>query len=1040
MDLRSVARAFDLSPVRARSALRAAIFHFAFVAAVTGLKSATNAVYLARREPSDLPWLYLGTAAIVTVVTGYLSKRLGVVSAKFVLRRALLVAGVIGLVLATLAARDVRASLGVLYVYGEACATALSVLFWARLGEVFDVRAAKRVFGAIAAAGMAGATLGGLSVKLLAELGLPAVSWCFAAPVVLIATRPLLGAGHTPGSIRRERTTLLDGLSYAGRRRFPLGVAALVLMFAIHAASIDFAFRTGTHRFEGGSETGMAAMFGVLNAVVGVLSIAFQSAITARLLSRLGVFAYLSVVPMVATACAAWALALPASFVPLFVMKVIEMMGSYSLNQTGLQLLYNPLPSSVRGSVRALIDGAVKKLGGAVGGLLLLALGAALGPTELLLLVVGLGLALLAWVRGLRPLYLQALEEKLGDRGLAPIPVIDPSERATRQKLEAALVGDAASALNAIAVLEREPDFDFRHHVRTLIAHPAEEVRKKAIELIERAPNDDFVPFLVEAIQSPGRRPRAQAARLLVMIDPVTARRVLEPVLRAPGAHDHGLVAAAIAAMLGGRETEPAPEGGTSALAHQALEAMLARADAAPLADRAQLAELLGLVGSGPYAKELVRFLGDAAEPVRRAAIHAAALARDPSLPPLLVRMLDERPLQPILREALAAYGDEIGPLLGRTLDDRRIDVSLRVQVPRILGLIGTEKAAGIMLFSNRHDDAYLRYVIVEELARMRRRRPELVFDVARAHEAAVRRLRAYAHYRPFAADLRASGADWDLLARAVSDRVRQNLHAALRVLGLLYDQKAMENAFFGLEAGEHSDAVELVDVALAGSEVRAEVLAAIEPIPPRPVAARAEARARALCEGRDVQLAMIASESMRRLGLEPPEVREPTSGEPLMPKSIVDRVFLLQHVQFFRGLSVDDLAAVAGLCSEGHAEPREAIYEEGELGDSMYVIISGGIHLSHGDMPLLDLHAGDSFGQTSVLDGGLRPVTARAGDEGVDFMRLERQPLLDLMADRPGLVSGLFVELGVRIRELIELTGGHGPADGRGDGREPSA
>ena len=141
------------------------------------------------------------------------------------------------------------------------------------------------------------------------------------------------------------------------------------------------------------------------------------------------------------------------------------------------------------------------------------------------------------------------------------------------------------------------------------------------------------------------------------------------------------------------------------------------------------------------------------------------------------------------------------------------------------------------------------------------------------------------------------------------------------------------------------------------------------------------------------------------------------------MPKSIIERVFLLQKVQFFRALSVDDLAGVAAICTEGHAQPGQIIYKEGHLGDSMYVIISGGIELIYNLKPLMVLHAGDSFGQTSILDGGSRPVTAKAGEEGVDFVRIARQPLLDLMADRPELVSGLFAELGTRVRELIALT-----------------
>jgi hypothetical protein len=390
------------------------------------------------------------------------------------------------------------------------------------------------------------------------------------------------------------------------------------------------------------------------------------------------------------------------------------------------------------------------------------------------------------------------------------------------------------------------------------------------------------------------------------------------------------------------------------------------------------------------------------------------------------VEHLGDRDVQVVARKALAAYGNQVVPLLAQFLDDRRREVNARVQIPSILRMIGTAEAADAMLFSNRHDDAYLRYVIIEELGRMHRRDPTLRFNKDQTHGAALRRLRAYTHYRAIAEDLLLAGPEYALIHRAVDDRVRQNLQAGLYLLGLLYDAKAMENAFFGLlsvDGPSRSDGVELVDVALEGSEVRAEVVGYVEKSSPVGSPDEAPQRSLALVEGKDILLAMVAAETLRRIGHRPPEVREPTSGEPLMPKSIVERVFLLQSVQLFRGLSVDDLSAVAALCTEGHAEPRSVVYEEGDRADAMYVIISGDIHLLAGGEPLMDLHAGDSFGQTSVLDGGDRPVTAKAGDEGADFMRLQRQPLQDLMADRPQLVSGLLAELGVRIRELIDRT-----------------
>ena len=57
-----IASFFELSRVRARSLVRAAFFFFLFVGGVTALKSATNALFLVRSNPTDLPYLYLATA------------------------------------------------------------------------------------------------------------------------------------------------------------------------------------------------------------------------------------------------------------------------------------------------------------------------------------------------------------------------------------------------------------------------------------------------------------------------------------------------------------------------------------------------------------------------------------------------------------------------------------------------------------------------------------------------------------------------------------------------------------------------------------------------------------------------------------------------------------------------------------------------------------------------------------------------------------------------------------------------------------------
>jgi CRP-like cAMP-binding protein/HEAT repeat protein len=686
------------------------------------------------------------------------------------------------------------------------------------------------------------------------------------------------------------------------------------------------------------------------------------------------------------------------------------------------------MPNAMRDSVRAVVDGSVKKLGGAVGGAVLILVGPVFDQHGLLLLVLGLALLLLLWIRTLRKGYLTALETKLGAR-THTMPMIDPGDRSTRERLLATLKADDPSqVLAALSVLVREKGLDLKPCFESLIAHPSETVRVRAIELIAEAPDPAYAPLLIAVIENDERRPKAQAARALELVDRRKAVEVMAPILDAPaGTHDLGLVCAAIKVCIscGGPPS-------ITETAELALEQLFAQGRSGPAGQRREIARLLGLLGPNKYAPHLIQYLDDPEPSVRRLAAESAREVRDPVLAPKLITMLTDRRIRRTVREALASYGDAVVAILRETLDDRTLPTELRVHIPMVLREIGTDAAAEAMLYSNVHDDAFLRYVIVRSLSRLRRERPTLRFDRQRAEEAAFRRLKAYEHYRPIAADLAAGGPPFALLRRAVEDRVRQNLEAGLLILGLTYDSHAMVNAARGFLHGNYADALELIDVALQGSEIRERVLGYLEHDTPSSSPERAKLRAFSLVEGRDVQVAMIAWETLSRQGEDPPDVREPTLGEPLMPKSIVDRVFVLEGVQLFHGLSVDDLAAVAAITTEGHAAGGEIIYRQGDPGDSMYIIVSGEVRLLKDGKLLMDLYAGDSFGQVSILDHGPRPVTARAGDEGADFLYLEREPFMDLIADRPEVINGLFVVLARRLRELVDLTGQdrHGKAE----------
>ena len=53
---------------------------------------------------------------------------------------------------------------------------------------------------------------------------------------------------------------------------------------------------------------------------------------------------------------------------PLYSLKVVQSVGSFSVTSAAVALLYNPIPAPLRGSLRALLDGTVKKIGSALCG------------------------------------------------------------------------------------------------------------------------------------------------------------------------------------------------------------------------------------------------------------------------------------------------------------------------------------------------------------------------------------------------------------------------------------------------------------------------------------------------------------------------------------------------------------------------------------------------------------------------------------------------------------------------------------------------
>jgi AAA family ATP:ADP antiporter len=147
---------------------------------------------------------------------------------------------------------------------------------------------------------------------------------------------------------------------------------------------------------------------------------------------------------------------------------------------------------------------------------------------------------------------------------------------------------------------------------------------------------------------------------------------------------------------------------------------------------------------------------------------------------------------------------------------------------------------------------------------------------------------------------------------------------------------------------------------------------------------------------------------------------------------STIERIIFLKQVPLFGRMTVDQLKALAGICEEELFEEDTCIFEQGDPGGTLYVVVSGRVGIEReakrrGSVTrLATIESHSYFGDMSLFDQGPRSATAVALQDTLT-LRLRREPLLALTHQYPGLSQELINVLSQRLRQandrITELT-----------------
>jgi CRP-like cAMP-binding protein len=134
---------------------------------------------------------------------------------------------------------------------------------------------------------------------------------------------------------------------------------------------------------------------------------------------------------------------------------------------------------------------------------------------------------------------------------------------------------------------------------------------------------------------------------------------------------------------------------------------------------------------------------------------------------------------------------------------------------------------------------------------------------------------------------------------------------------------------------------------------------------------------------------------------------------------STVEKVIILKTVDIFAKTPDEILVEVAALLEDVEIAAGETIFEKGDKGDCMYIIVSGEVRVHDGDHTFNHLEQGDVFGEMAVLDPEPRVASVTALEDML-LLRLDQEPFYELMEDRIEVARGIIHVLSAHLRNRI--------------------
>jgi AAA family ATP:ADP antiporter len=954
------------------------------------------------------------------------------------------------------------------YLWGVLAGSLLISQFWTLANDVYDARQAKRLFGFIGGGASLGGIVGaGIAAQFARAIGtnnlliVAAVilGLCFAVVWAIAVREKPPDSGGVPGA-EEESIGLKEAIKLLVESKHFQVIAIVISMAAIGAGIIEQQLNMSVEDAIPGKDARTAFLGNVIfySSIAGFL---IQMTLTSKIHRLLGIGFALLLLPFTLGATGVLMLMIPALWTSTTA-RVLDTALRYTVDKTTREILFMPLPTSMKYKAKPFADVAVDRFAKGVGAAVALIIAIKifdlhwwqLSYLSLTVTAIWIFMALRA-----RREYLRSFRRGLERREMdtTDLRVTAADLRTIETLVEELAHPDEARVLYAIDVLE---SLDKRNLVTPLLLyHESPAVRARALAALATARPDvasRWLPSVQRMLADPHGEVRAAAVGALAAIRGEDAANLARPLL----ADRDPRIACTASVVLASSSREKDVEDAEAALVRITSDT---RPEAA--AARRDVAAALARLPNPRLRPVLIPLLYDSDPEVAEEALRAAKAlgSSDFLFVPTLVSLLRRRRFKSAARDVLVSYGEPVLDVLSHFLHDADEDIWVRRHLPATIARFETQKAVDILTGALGQSDGFLRYKAVAGLERLRRANADLTFPREPLEALALNEGRRYLSYLTLGHNLTQAGVPKDsLLVAALKEKAARASDRVYRLLALIYPWKDIAASRWALQRGDaraRSSASEYLDNILTGN-LRKRLMLVVEDMPFEEKVRKAHVQLRSrqrdveetlleLINDDDQVLSAAAIDLVRELKVESLEddvehvlahrdakdwyVFEAASwtlaarrvGEAkrrdlwLEPLPAVEIAARLRRLPLFASLGVDELFRIAGTGRQTRHDPGHVLLQDGATPETVHVLLDGTVAKRGQGSPARDVQAPATLGFEEALEGRPMAETVRCTTTCVT-LSAPADAVQALLADNTDLVEGLF-------RTLLEAA----PADG---------